>query len=254
MSASHHRVHRSGHGYLWSGLVGVVCVWMSLGCIVLEEGGDEVEPDRRQGSERPDAGGDEFEGFEDLDPSTPQPTTPTEPEEPEEPIRPAGDFEMSGSLSGGPEQSGELVVLWYVTTGEVPYFYKYGDGSLSPDGAWNVSVPDGEPPAEALNVDGVGVALVLGLDQWTGRMENGLLSRTEFRAMEQAAFGLSREHALVYIGEDATPLTTRTWAADFERDAMTCAVELSDEARGVSAMSCDGFELVVTREFGWLMF
>lgn len=255
MSSSRRLIHRSDRSSSWSVLIGGLCVWMSLGCIVLEEGGEETEPEP-QGFERPRPGdgGDEFEDFEDLNPGEPIPTmNPMEPMQPMEPDS-SEDFILEGRISGGPEQGGELVVLWYVTTGEAPFFYKYGDGDVLPDGTWRASIPDGAPPAEALNVDGVGVALVMGLKQWTGRMDDGALTREEFRAMEQSAFGLSRDHALVFIEDGATPLSTRRWAEDFGQGAVACGAGRTDESRGVAAISCDAFELVVTREFSWLMF
>ncbi len=241
---------------LWSVGVGMVCVWMSLGCIVLESGGRELEEDEST-SRREGRSPDEFENFEELDPeSMPPDEVPIPSDDPvDDPVpRSPEDFVLMGDVQGGPEQGGELVVLWYVNTGETPYFYKYGEGSLSPDGEWGVSVPGGVFPREALNVDGVGMAFVMGLEPWTERFEDGRLDREAFRVMEQAAFGVSRGHALIHVAVDGQPLRSRTWAAEFEPGGVACAKPLTGEARGVEPVACDAFELVVTREFSWLMF
>lgn len=224
------------------GLMACVSFVASLGC-VLEEGGSDEE--------------DVFEQERDMFNSEAEPPVGEEPDSQDpDPTEPP--VQQSFSLSGvvdGTARSGHVVVLWYVTSGESPYFYYHGSGAIREDGTWSLKVDldeDGRLPAEAVNSDGVATAMVLGVTAWDPAEQEawGTVSWDEFRALETRTFAVSKVSALVFIEPGSNPNERHSWASLFTQDEMTCGADLSGD--GIEPIPCASFVLEATRELSWL--
>ena len=73
---------------------------------------------------------------------------------------PAASFVVSGSVDDAVQGEGRTAALiWVVSSGSPDYGYKFGEGTIG-NGRFSITLP-GDPPAEAINSFGVGVATVL---------------------------------------------------------------------------------------------
>jgi hypothetical protein len=73
---------------------------------------------------------------------------------------PAASFVVSGSVDDAVQGEGRTAALiWVVSSGSPDYGYKFGEGTIG-NGRFSITLP-GDPPAEAINSFGVGVAMVL---------------------------------------------------------------------------------------------
>lgn len=225
---------------LMVGWMACVCILASLGC-VLEEGGSEEDAVSRV---------DDVFNSE----SEPQEGRAPEPEPIEEPVQRG--FDVSGQVDGA-SRDGHAMVLWYVTSGDGPYFYYHGGGEVASDGAWSVRVPleGGELPDEAVNEDGVATAMVLGVTSWQRAELDmwGRVSWEEFREIEGRTFAVSKASALVLVRQGATPDERHVWAEEFVSGEVTCGVALSSNM-GAEPAPCSSFALEATRDLAWIRF
>jgi hypothetical protein len=116
---------------------------------------------------------------------------------------------ISGTVDGAVQGEGRSVVLvWEVSSGSPDYAYKFGEGTVA-NGRFSITLP-GDPPAEAINSYGVGIAVVVVLP--AGKtLADGKLSNADFGAASIA--GISSRYSVIW--KAATLNLPSTPPADF---------------------------------------
>src|SRR5262245_8280395 len=69
----------------------------------------------------------------------------------------AGSFSVEGTAGTALPETGSVVALWEVKDPEPAYFYKYGEAPLATR-SFSLDWPE-DPPAEAIDASGIGVAI-----------------------------------------------------------------------------------------------
>jgi len=111
-------------------------------------------------------------------------------------------FEVEGATTLTAAPRGTVVALWEIKSVTPSYFYKYGDG-IRADTQFTIGW-DADPPAEALDVDGFGVAIFALLPDTT------VVADGEYDLADLPIRGLSTDTAVVY---KASTVTDPAWAA-----------------------------------------
>jgi hypothetical protein len=112
-------------------------------------------------------------------------------------------FGFVGELRNHP-QRGTVISLWMVGTADPSYLFKFGDGTTVLD-QFDMSYPS-DPPAAAINSDGVGVAM-MALLPGLATLPDGRTSLDEL-----VLDGLTQAHAVVWKAPGAIG---PAWAAAF---------------------------------------
>jgi hypothetical protein len=152
-------------------------------------------------------------------------------------------FEVQGTAGVATAPAGSVVALWEIKSVEPPYFYKYGEGTRTGSAfslAW-----DADPPAEAIDADGFGVAFFVLLPEQTAVADGA------YDLFDLQVQGISADTAVVYkTGTAAGPawvsaLPTRFSCVRCVRSQTTAAdrFELTPCANvtigGATAPRCD---------------
>ncbi len=238
-------------------VVSIMTVLGSLGCIVFEEGGEELpEGVSDEDPTVDDPVDDEFADFEHLDPMQDDEDMPPDMDGGDAvdmgPVIGEGDFVMQGESENEDGQQGELVVLWYVTSGDVPYFYRYGGGSLAQDGSWIVAVgAQSMIPDEAFDEDGFATGMILALKPGSEQLAQDVVSLDDFRTLQQKAIGVSSDHALVFV-RTSVQNSAGTWVEEFAQGQVVCGQARGDAQRGLEPVACESVVLNLTRDLSWV--
>jgi hypothetical protein len=133
-------------------------------------------------------------------------------------------FGFAGEVRDNPPP-GSVISLWTVATGEgAPYLYKFGDGSTAAT-QFDMTYRS-DPPFQAVNADGIGIAR-MGLLRGIATLRDGKTTLAEL-VLE----GLSGEHAVVWKGPGATG---PAWATAFP-EGFTCARCIRGGAQGLDTL------------------
>jgi hypothetical protein len=127
-------------------------------------------------------------------------------------------------------QNGSVIGLFVVSSTPPSYLYKLGDGSTVAN-QFDISF-EVEPPAEAINRDGVGVA-VLGLLPGLATVPDGVTAQADLRLI-----GLSANHAIIFKAAGAAG---PAWSEAFP-DGFSCGACVRDPAGGLDTFEptvCD---------------
>ena len=111
-------------------------------------------------------------------------------------------FEVVGATGVTAAPRGPVIALWEIRTVEPSYFVKYGDG-MRFESQFSLTW-DADPPAEVLDVDGIGVAIFALLPDTT------VVADGEYDLIDLPIRGISADTAVVY---KSGATTAPAWAA-----------------------------------------
>jgi len=129
-------------------------------------------------------------------------------------------------------RNGSVIGLWVVSTTQPTYLYKLGDGSTVAS-QFDISFAT-DPPPEAINSDGVGIAQ-LGLLPGLATIPDGIVDGNI------AIVGLTINHAIIFRTPDAIgPVWSHAFPTGF-----SCGRCLSDTGSGLDTFEPVACDLVV---------
>ncbi len=154
---------------------------------------------------------------------------------------------LLGGCSSGFEVTGDVntdkdvMLLWTVSSGSPDYVYKFGEGTADGE-SFELSL-DGDPPAEAINSYGIGVAIVSTIPDGMDIPEDGKLDGDIVETYFDGNPLISNEKAIIFksAGEGLD------WSDDFS-DGYTCGQCVRGGEGDFDSFepgSCDDFDLSV---------
>jgi len=129
---------------------------------------------------------------------------------------PPGTVTLTGTITGTAPAEGHVVGLWSVDVGP-DRIDKFGDGSATAT-TFDLVIPKGKPPDEALNVEatakwGVGLAVLIPAGD---RLSDGTIAK------QPTVLGMSTQFAVVYRKGDVVAGSLFTWINAFPNDQLAC--------------------------------
>jgi hypothetical protein len=132
----------------------------------------------------------------------------------DDPVSPSLPVTFSGTIQvmngTSVPANARVLVFWGVSATSPDYTYVWGSGTLGTNGAFSITF-DEEPPAAALNMNELGVGLVvLTTDQ---NLQEGVLSASFDR---NTVIGMSEDHSIIFTKNlDAALLAEVDWPGRF---------------------------------------
>ncbi len=140
-------------------------------------------------------------------------------------------FGVDGFADVALPQRGAVVALWEVKTASPPYFYKYGDG-IRVGSQFSLGW-DADPPPDAIDADGIGVAIFVLLPEFT-TVPDG-----KTRLSELPVQGVSSDTGVVYKLATATgPAWSEALPPRFS--CVRCVRSQTGELDGFELLPCAG--------------
>lgn len=144
-------------------------------------------------------------------------------------------FEVDGSVIVSTAPRGPIVALWEVKSTTPSYFYKLGDGTRT--GSQFALTFDADPPAEALDADGFGVATFALLPDTATAVPDGKVATADLSIQ-----GISADTAVVFRRADATgPAWSTALPARFS--CVRCLRAQGGAADSFELMPCGGVSI-----------
>lgn len=141
-------------------------------------------------------------------------------------------FGLIGEVADQTE-NGSSIGLWLVSSPPPAYYFKLGDGSTAGN-QFGLAFPT-DPPADAINDDGIGVALV-GLLPGIATIGDGVVELSQLRLI-----GLTTNHAVIFKTPEATGAE---WAVQFPA-GFSCGRCVRDAGDGLDAFEPTPCVLIV---------
>jgi hypothetical protein len=153
---------------------------------------------------------------------------------------------ISGPVDSQVQGEGrQVVLLWEVSSGSPDYFYKFGE-SLVTKGRFSITLPT-EPPAEAINSFGIGIAIVVVLPAGTTLADGKLVAstfKTEMLAGVSSRYGVIWRAKTLELPSKVSP---DFWGVSFPVGyacgACTPKPDGGSSFEGFAPTACDHVEL-----------